>query len=188
MCTSSCAAAAPDAPALTAALAAAVPQVDRAKVLSNTVKQKRKEKAGKWEVPLPKVSSGSAAPWDACSMHILQGKCWWPTGRWATCQASGHVLQQCLLASAQSAHRCISMWVRPTAACNTQLGSKPLLPSGLTTALTAATSKAGVSRPSTCHLADIISIALPPRCALWQRMRCSRCSRRASVRRRAGSA
>ena len=31
------------------------PQVDRAKVLSNTVKQKRKEKAGKWEVPLPKV-------------------------------------------------------------------------------------------------------------------------------------
>eukprot|EP00878_Enallax_costatus_P002504 GHUV01002684.1.p1 GENE.GHUV01002684.1~~GHUV01002684.1.p1 ORF type:complete len:261 (+),score=59.53 GHUV01002684.1:456-1238(+) len=30
-------------------------QVDRAKVLSNTIKQKRKEKAGKWEVPLPKV-------------------------------------------------------------------------------------------------------------------------------------
>lgn len=27
----------------------------RAKVLSNTVKQKRKEKAGKWDVPLPKV-------------------------------------------------------------------------------------------------------------------------------------
>lgn len=27
----------------------------RAKVLSNTIKQKRKEKAGKWEVPLPKV-------------------------------------------------------------------------------------------------------------------------------------
>ncbi|WZZ68614.1 hypothetical protein YC2023_079984 [Brassica napus] len=26
----------------------------RAKVLSNTIKQKRKEKAGKWEVPLPK--------------------------------------------------------------------------------------------------------------------------------------
>ena len=25
-------------------------------VLSNTIKQKRKEKAGKWEVPLPKVS------------------------------------------------------------------------------------------------------------------------------------
>lgn len=29
--------------------------VNRAKVLSNTVKQKRKEKAGKWDVPLPKV-------------------------------------------------------------------------------------------------------------------------------------
>ena len=29
--------------------------VSRAKVLSNTVKQKRKEKAGKWEVPIPKV-------------------------------------------------------------------------------------------------------------------------------------
>lgn len=29
--------------------------VSRAKVLSNTVKQKRKEKAGKWSVPLPKV-------------------------------------------------------------------------------------------------------------------------------------
>lgn len=27
-----------------------------AQVLSNTIKQKRKEKAGKWEVPLPKVS------------------------------------------------------------------------------------------------------------------------------------
>ena len=29
--------------------------VTRAKVLSNTVKQKRKEKAGKWAVPVPKV-------------------------------------------------------------------------------------------------------------------------------------
>lgn len=29
--------------------------VNNAKVLSNTVKQKRKEKAGKWQVPLPKV-------------------------------------------------------------------------------------------------------------------------------------
>jgi hypothetical protein len=28
-------------------------------VLSNTIKQKRKEKAGKWEVPLPKVRRGS---------------------------------------------------------------------------------------------------------------------------------
>jgi len=30
-------------------------RVSRAKILSNSVKQKRKEKAGKWEVPLPKV-------------------------------------------------------------------------------------------------------------------------------------
>ncbi|KAJ7522519.1 hypothetical protein O6H91_18G015500 [Diphasiastrum complanatum] len=30
-------------------------ETSRAKVLSNTIKQKRKEKAGKWEVPLPKV-------------------------------------------------------------------------------------------------------------------------------------
>jgi ribosome biogenesis protein NSA2 len=29
--------------------------VSRAKVLSNTVKQKRKEKAGKWDVPIPKI-------------------------------------------------------------------------------------------------------------------------------------
>jgi ribosome biogenesis protein NSA2 len=29
--------------------------MSRAKVLSNTVKQKRKEKAGKWTVPIPKV-------------------------------------------------------------------------------------------------------------------------------------
>ena len=36
-------------------------QVDRAKVLSNTIKQKRKQKAGKWEVPLPKVSALQAA-------------------------------------------------------------------------------------------------------------------------------
>jgi ribosome biogenesis protein NSA2 len=28
----------------------------RSKILSNTVKQKRKEKAGKWSVPIPKVS------------------------------------------------------------------------------------------------------------------------------------
>jgi len=27
----------------------------RAKILSNMIKQKRKEKAGKWNVPLPKV-------------------------------------------------------------------------------------------------------------------------------------
>lgn len=33
----------------------------RAKVLSNTIKQKRKEKAGKWDVPLPKVRGMSEA-------------------------------------------------------------------------------------------------------------------------------
>lgn len=33
----------------------------RAKVLSNMIKQKRKEKAGKWEVPLPKVKAQSQA-------------------------------------------------------------------------------------------------------------------------------
>ncbi|XP_076443331.1 ribosome biogenesis protein NSA2 homolog [Babylonia areolata] len=36
-------------------------QQRRAKVLSNTIKQKRKEKAGKWEVPLPKVKAMSEA-------------------------------------------------------------------------------------------------------------------------------
>ena len=40
-------------------------QVDRAKVLSNTIKQKRKEKAGKWEVPLPKVCFSAA-----CTLQI----------------------------------------------------------------------------------------------------------------------
>lgn len=32
---------------------------NRAKVLSNMIKQKRKEKAGKWDVPLPKVKAVS---------------------------------------------------------------------------------------------------------------------------------
>lgn len=36
-------------------------QQRRAKVLSNTIKQKRKEKAGKWDVPLPKVKAMSEA-------------------------------------------------------------------------------------------------------------------------------
>jgi ribosome biogenesis protein NSA2 len=31
--------------------------VSRAKVLSNMIKQKRKEKAGKWSVPLPRVKA-----------------------------------------------------------------------------------------------------------------------------------
>lgn len=35
--------------------------VSRAKVLSNSVKQKRKEKAGKWQVPIPKVNPISDA-------------------------------------------------------------------------------------------------------------------------------
>jgi len=34
---------------------------NRAKVRSNTIKQKRKEKAGKWEVPIPKVRAVSEA-------------------------------------------------------------------------------------------------------------------------------
>ena len=33
--------------------------VDRAKIMSNTIKQKRKEKAGKWDVPIPKVKAMS---------------------------------------------------------------------------------------------------------------------------------
>merc|ERR1711862_671425 len=34
-------------------------QQSRAKVLSNMIKQKRKEKAGKWDVPLPSVKAQS---------------------------------------------------------------------------------------------------------------------------------
>lgn len=34
---------------------------NRAKVLSNMIKQKRKEKAGKWDVPLPQVRAQSDA-------------------------------------------------------------------------------------------------------------------------------
>ncbi len=30
-------------------------ETNRSKILSNTIKQKRKEKAGKWQVPVPKV-------------------------------------------------------------------------------------------------------------------------------------
>ena len=30
-------------------------EVNRSKILSNTIKQKRKEKAGKWTLPVPKV-------------------------------------------------------------------------------------------------------------------------------------
>lgn len=35
--------------------------VNRAKILSNTIKQKRKEKAGKWSVPIAKVKALSEA-------------------------------------------------------------------------------------------------------------------------------
>jgi hypothetical protein len=31
-------------------------ETNRSKILSNTIKQKRKEKAGKWQVPIPKVN------------------------------------------------------------------------------------------------------------------------------------
>lgn len=40
-------------------------------VLSNTIKQKRKEKAGKWEVPLPKVIY--VAVLFPCSLLVLGG-------------------------------------------------------------------------------------------------------------------
>jgi ribosome biogenesis protein NSA2 len=32
-------------------------ETNRSKILSNTIKQKRKEKAGKWQVPIPKVNN-----------------------------------------------------------------------------------------------------------------------------------
>lgn len=47
--------------------------VSRAKVLSNTVKQKRKEKAGKWDVPIPKVRVTNNFRCEAC-LAVL----WWP--------------------------------------------------------------------------------------------------------------
>lgn len=39
-------------------------ETNRSKILSNTIKQKRKEKAGKWQVPIPKVCQ-------LCSSFIL---------------------------------------------------------------------------------------------------------------------
>jgi len=42
-------------------------EVSRAKILSNTVKQKRKEKAGKWTVPIPKVCPSA---WCASSSSL----------------------------------------------------------------------------------------------------------------------
>ncbi|CAM9182496.1 unnamed protein product [Ectocarpus fasciculatus] len=45
--------------------------VSRAKILSNTVKQKRKEKAGKWTVPIPKIKPVTD---DEMFMQIKSGK------------------------------------------------------------------------------------------------------------------
>lgn len=40
-------------------------------MLSNTIKQKRKEKAGKWEVPLPKVSVPHHQAGAMCAAYIM---------------------------------------------------------------------------------------------------------------------
>lgn len=52
--------------------------VSRAKVLSNTVKQKRKEKAGKWDVPIPKVFASQKPLLDdvvlASGLNFLQAR------------------------------------------------------------------------------------------------------------------
>ncbi len=45
--------------------------VSRSKILSNTIKQKRKEKAGKWAVPVPKVK---ALPEDEMFQVVRSGK------------------------------------------------------------------------------------------------------------------
>lgn len=46
-------------------------KINRSKVLSNTIKQKRKEKVGKWDVPLPKVKP---IPEDEIFKVIRSGK------------------------------------------------------------------------------------------------------------------
>eukprot|EP00745_Piridium_sociabile_P005307 TRINITY_DN13240_c1_g1_i1.p1 TRINITY_DN13240_c1_g1~~TRINITY_DN13240_c1_g1_i1.p1 ORF type:complete len:260 (+),score=66.85 TRINITY_DN13240_c1_g1_i1:147-926(+) len=52
-------------------------QQRRAKVLSNTIKQKRKEKAGKWDVPLPKVRAMSEAEvFKVVKSGKSKRKCW----------------------------------------------------------------------------------------------------------------
>merc|ERR1712121_440616 len=49
----------------------------RAKVLSNTIKQKRKEKAGKWNVPLPKVQAvGEAEVFKVIKSGKSRRKAW----------------------------------------------------------------------------------------------------------------
>lgn len=60
-------------------------QVDRAKVLSNTIKQKRKEKAGKWEVPLPKVRSLGGG-----GLSEREGLCAWQAGSLCRREQSQH--------------------------------------------------------------------------------------------------
>uniref|UniRef100_A0A8C4WWD6 Ribosome biogenesis protein NSA2 homolog n=1 Tax=Eptatretus burgeri TaxID=7764 RepID=A0A8C4WWD6_EPTBU len=50
---------------------------NRAKVLSNMIKQKRKEKAGKWDVPLPKVrAQGEAEVFRVLRTGKTRRKCW----------------------------------------------------------------------------------------------------------------
>merc|ERR1711884_493730 len=49
----------------------------RAKVLSNMIKQKRKEKAGKWDVPLPKVKAvGEDEVFKVVKTGKSRRKCW----------------------------------------------------------------------------------------------------------------
>lgn len=51
--------------------------VNRAKVLSNTVKQKRKERAGKWSVPIPKVAPVTEAEmFKVIKTGKKKGKAW----------------------------------------------------------------------------------------------------------------
>lgn len=45
-------------------------QVDRAKILSNSVKQKRKEKAGRWDVPLPKAHKPIQSTRNFCHFFV----------------------------------------------------------------------------------------------------------------------
>ena len=50
---------------------------NRAKVLSNMIKQKRKEKAGKWEVPIPKVKAvADSEVFKVLKTGKKQKKCW----------------------------------------------------------------------------------------------------------------
>lgn len=50
---------------------------NRAKVLSNMVKQKRKEKAGKWNVPLPKVAAvGDSEVFKVVTTGRKRSKAW----------------------------------------------------------------------------------------------------------------